>query len=651
MLVTGRRLKLGFCVLLTLALFQLVSYSSSDEGTHKTPESQNSEPLTLSLSSLGENQPNSLTDLQNEPDSQNEPDLQNEPDSLNEPDSQNEPDLQNEPDSQNEPDLQNEPDSQNEPDLQNEPNSLNEPDSQNEPDLQNEPNSLNEPDSQNEPDLQNEPDSLNEDEYGNLKPENSPIYLVGIISNRPSELENLLESLRFTEMDPRLFYVWDDSPSHLEAIDSLIKEFGVNEVNKSSCRDKDALVSARGGPLTAKYWCLFEYLFEIVRDDVQGIIILEDDLLVSPDFFDYFRQAFPVLMSDTDAWCISAWNDNGWPGVISNPGRIRKQEHFGGLGWGISKREWENDLKYYEYRKSDRMEDAWDSQVEKIFLSKSGRTCIYPEIPRTHHNSLSVSSGNSASSALQRNWFTNMQLNQITHVEYEIDQLRQYDDEIMKSLSRGYFISCMDDALSFHNSTLIVFWDAESHYDAAWKRIGQILDNNAIHAGGWKPLRTVYKGLLEIVWGTNRLFVVGSYSPFVSNLRYKFEALKPLKTLRRTCGEPVVSKKYWQAPYEHLFVKRIGQSGESCDEVCATFSQSCDPHFFHHLNQEIREQQGEEDSDKRCSLNSLSLTYPTYTTDGNIIFSSCARWYGCSENPKENFQRVCPCVDEILLYQ
>lgn len=39
------------------------------------------------------------------------------------------------------------------------------------------------------------------------------------------------------------------------------------------------------------------------------MIILEEDLDVSPDIFWYFYQLLPVLEEDQSLYCVSAWND------------------------------------------------------------------------------------------------------------------------------------------------------------------------------------------------------------------------------------------------------------------------------------------------------------------------------------------------------
>ena len=43
--------------------------------------------------------------------------------------------------------------------------------------------------------------------------------------------------------------------------------------------------------------------------NAKGIIILEEDLDVSKDIFDYFSQTMPLLEKDPSLYCVSAWND------------------------------------------------------------------------------------------------------------------------------------------------------------------------------------------------------------------------------------------------------------------------------------------------------------------------------------------------------
>jgi len=41
------------------------------------------------------------------------------------------------------------------------------------------------------------------------------------------------------------------------------------------------------------------------------VIIVEDDMLFSPDFLHFFAATAVLLEQDPSLWCISTWNDNG----------------------------------------------------------------------------------------------------------------------------------------------------------------------------------------------------------------------------------------------------------------------------------------------------------------------------------------------------
>ena len=48
------------------------------------------------------------------------------------------------------------------------------------------------------------------------------------------------------------------------------------------------------------------------------MIIVEDDLLLSPDFLEYFEANAPILERDADTLVLSAWNDNGYRGRVNS---------------------------------------------------------------------------------------------------------------------------------------------------------------------------------------------------------------------------------------------------------------------------------------------------------------------------------------------
>ena len=73
------------------------------------------------------------------------------------------------------------------------------------------------------------------------------------------------------------------------------------------------------------------------------VIVLEEDLEVAPDFFDFFGAVAPVLDADPAVLAASAWNDNGQRGRVDpalDAAKIVRSDFFGGLGWMLTRRVW-----------------------------------------------------------------------------------------------------------------------------------------------------------------------------------------------------------------------------------------------------------------------------------------------------------------------
>jgi len=107
-----------------------------------------------------------------------------------------------------------------------------------------------------------------------------------------------------------------------------------------------------------------------------SVIIVEDDLDVAPDFFQYFSATKKILKKDPTLWCVSAWNDNGIKEHVKDPAKIFRSDFFGGLGWMMTRELWDNELKE---KWTNRFWDDWIRQPAQ----RKGRTCLRPEIGRT----------------------------------------------------------------------------------------------------------------------------------------------------------------------------------------------------------------------------------------------------------------------------
>ncbi|XP_055603451.1 alpha-1,3-mannosyl-glycoprotein 2-beta-N-acetylglucosaminyltransferase [Uranotaenia lowii] len=115
----------------------------------------------------------------------------------------------------------------------------------------------------------------------------------------------------------------------------------------------------------------------VFKQGFEAVIIVEDDLSIAPDFYEYFLGTYPILKKDRSLWCISAWNDNGKEGLIDgNAGDLLyRSDFFPGLGWMLAKELW-NEL---EPKWPKAFWDDWIRQPEQ----RKERACIRPELPRT----------------------------------------------------------------------------------------------------------------------------------------------------------------------------------------------------------------------------------------------------------------------------
>eukprot|EP00037_Helgoeca_nana_P012192 m.110122 g.110122 ORF g.110122 m.110122 type:complete len:515 (-) comp21302_c0_seq7:1413-2957(-) len=107
-----------------------------------------------------------------------------------------------------------------------------------------------------------------------------------------------------------------------------------------------------------------------------SVIIMEDDLDVASDIFEFFAQGRELLRADPTLFCVSAWNDNGKSQHVADPHRLYRTDFFPGLGWMILRSLWDDELGP---KWTDRYWDDWVRLPEQ----RNGRACIRPEVSRT----------------------------------------------------------------------------------------------------------------------------------------------------------------------------------------------------------------------------------------------------------------------------
>uniref|UniRef100_K1Q2P5 Alpha-1,3-mannosyl-glycoprotein 2-beta-N-acetylglucosaminyltransferase n=1 Tax=Magallana gigas TaxID=29159 RepID=K1Q2P5_MAGGI len=111
-------------------------------------------------------------------------------------------------------------------------------------------------------------------------------------------------------------------------------------------------------------------------------IVIEEDLDVSPDFFNYFSQTLHLMEKDSSLYCISAWNDQGYSHSCKDPRKLYRVETMPGLGWLLKKKLFKDKLEK-QWPSSDKQWD-WDMWMRLPTVRKN-RECIIPDVSRTYH--------------------------------------------------------------------------------------------------------------------------------------------------------------------------------------------------------------------------------------------------------------------------
>jgi len=171
------------------------------------------------------------------------------------------------------------------------------------------------------------------------RPDRFPIGVVAF--NRPALLKSCLESLLnvtgVVKTQVTLYQDGDDP-----AVAAVARAAGVNvKQHLGNAGPK----GQEGAMRIARH---YRWTFSSLFDDnplASYAIIVEDDMLFSPDFLSFFVQTAPLYEGDSSVYAISSWNDNGQRGLALDPRVLMRTDFFIGLGWMISreiyKKEWE----------------------------------------------------------------------------------------------------------------------------------------------------------------------------------------------------------------------------------------------------------------------------------------------------------------------
>jgi alpha-1,3-mannosyl-glycoprotein beta-1,2-N-acetylglucosaminyltransferase len=121
-------------------------------------------------------------------------------------------------------------------------------------------------------------------------------------------------------------------------------------------------------------WALSKLFSDETR---KRVIILEEDLHIAPDFFGYFASMAEFLERDETLLAVSAFNDNGFEGMVRDAHRVLRSDFFPGLGWMMTR-------STYESLGTWAPNGYWDDWLREP-PQRRNRQVLRPEISRTFH--------------------------------------------------------------------------------------------------------------------------------------------------------------------------------------------------------------------------------------------------------------------------
>jgi hypothetical protein len=198
------------------------------------------------------------------------------------------------------------------------------------------------------------------------------IPFVLLTCNRAEQLQNTLTSLlqvRGVERDNIIV----SQDGAMDSVASVVKNHGIKLVQNTK-----GLRLRGGAAMDGAQRIATHYKFSLSEAFSQyplapAIIIIEDDLLFSPDLYDYFTAVAPILEYDKSTFIISAWNDNGFKGKVQDPFSLRRTDYFPGLGWLLTRKLYETELE------ANWPHQHWDHWLRSPEVNKN-REIVHPQV-------------------------------------------------------------------------------------------------------------------------------------------------------------------------------------------------------------------------------------------------------------------------------
>ncbi|KAK6946536.1 Glycosyl transferase, family 13, partial [Dillenia turbinata] len=297
------------------------------------------------------------------------------------------------------------------------------------------------------------------------------------------------------------------------------KALSYNKLTYMQHLDYNPVQTERPGELIAYYkiarkrhykWALDELFY---KNNFSRVIILEDDMEIAPDFFDYFEAAAALMDTDKSIMAVSSWNDNGQKQFVHDPYILYRSDFFPGLGWMLTKSTWDELSpkwpKAYPFclllHLLDKTSTYWDDWL-RLKENHKGRQFVHPEVCRTYNF------GEHGSSLGQffKQYLEPIRLNDVQVDWKSMDLSYLKEEEYVK-----YFADIVRNAKPIHGSDLVLKVyniDGDVHIQYSDQDDFERIARQFGIFEEWKDgvPRTAYKGVVVFRYqSSRRIFLVG----------------------------------------------------------------------------------------------------------------------------------------------
>lgn len=274
----------------------------------------------------------------------------------------------------------------------------------------------------------------------------------------------------------------------------------------------------------------------------QAAVVLRNDLLVSPDFYEYFSATLPILKTDPTLWCVSAWNDNGKLELVdvNATDLLYRTDSFPGMGWMLTKKVWLE------------LEPEWPDIYWETWMQaqRKGRSCIRPELSRTKPFGWVGVSGGQLFDMYYRFIYLNEVKVNFTHQNLTYLKKENYDPQFMRAVQNSTIASYQEliDGQVRGNGSIRIQYNGQSELQNISKSLGLVYNLT----DGVLP--TAYQGSLTFMHKMKRIFLV----PVPSSLK-----LESSENSTKGVVPRISNSSYSESSRQEMVMKKPGNTSSS----------------------------------------------------------------------------------------